>query len=187
MRWKAVYLILALALFFGVMGCLFLNRLIEWSLERSLETAIGARVEIERVRLDLRRLTLDIGRMQVTNPRNTWRNFFEAGENPLPPGPRASICGKDRARGDRRGQPDPRHATPDRRQIAPEAPARPPGRGPGQAESGHRRHPTARLREPCRPASLSKRFCRGTISRSARRRSRCAPVWRGPIKTGWAS
>lgn len=78
MRWKAIYIILGLAVILGVVGYFFSGLIIKWSVERSLETVIGAKVDAQKVSLDLFQLKATIGNLQVANPRNPWKNLFEA-------------------------------------------------------------------------------------------------------------
>ncbi|HYH02747.1 MAG TPA: hypothetical protein VEC37_06580, partial [Bacillota bacterium] len=77
MRWKGIYLLLALVIIGGVIGVFFLDNIIDWSMERSLETIIGAKADVEKLHLSLHDLTIEIGNLQIANPQNTWRNLIE--------------------------------------------------------------------------------------------------------------
>jgi len=57
-----------------------LDPILDWSLENAMETITGAQVDIDRFHLDIPTLTVSVGRLQVANPRNTWRNILETGE-----------------------------------------------------------------------------------------------------------
>jgi uncharacterized protein (TIGR03545 family) len=77
-RWKAIYIILGLFLIGFVSAYFFKNFIATWTIERSLETIIGASVEAEQVNVDLATLSVTIERLQMANPRNTWQNIIEA-------------------------------------------------------------------------------------------------------------
>jgi uncharacterized protein (TIGR03545 family) len=79
MRSKAL-IVLAVVLLILLSGLyLYRNRLIETSIEAAGTTMVGAKVEIDRLNLDVGRLALRFQRLQVTNPNDTWRNLFEFG------------------------------------------------------------------------------------------------------------
>ena len=78
MRRKAIYILIGLVIIFGITGFFFLDLIVKWSLERSLETIVGAQVDARRVHLDLTKLRVNIQDLQITNPRNTWRNIIQA-------------------------------------------------------------------------------------------------------------
>lgn len=77
MRKHGLMIALAVLLLAAIIGLFVINPVLHWSLERSLETITGAKVEIDRLHLDWLKLTLVIDRFQLTNPQNTWRNLFE--------------------------------------------------------------------------------------------------------------
>ena len=79
MRWKAIYLILGIFLLLGLFYYFFLDRVLEGSIVRSLETVTGAKVEVDKLHLNLSDLTLTIGKLQIANPHDTWRNLIETG------------------------------------------------------------------------------------------------------------
>lgn len=80
MRWKAIYLILGISLVLGIFYYFFLDHVLEGSIERSLELVTGAKVEVDRLHLNLFDLTLTIDRIQIANPHDTWRNLIETGK-----------------------------------------------------------------------------------------------------------
>lgn len=70
-----------LGLFVAIVLLLWLgtNPLIEWSIESAGTRAVGAKVELDSVDLDLNPLTLNLNRLQVTNPEAPMSNLMEAG------------------------------------------------------------------------------------------------------------
>ncbi len=78
MRWKAIFILMPILLLLGAIGYFFTDHFLEWAIERSLETVIGAKVEARPVHLDYFNLKLTIGDLQITNPGNTWRNLIQA-------------------------------------------------------------------------------------------------------------
>lgn len=77
MRWKAIYLILGLLIFLGLFGFFFLDSLLGWIISYSLETTIGAKTEVNQLHLDIPKLRMTIGDLQITNPKDTWRNLIQ--------------------------------------------------------------------------------------------------------------
>lgn len=75
-------LILGILLIAGILtaGALLLDPILDWSLENAIETITGAQVDIEQFHLDIPKLTVSIGRLQLANPKNTWRNIIETGQ-----------------------------------------------------------------------------------------------------------
>lgn len=74
-RWwgLGVFVVIVLALW------LLTNPLIKWSIESAGSLAVGARVELDSVDLSLNPVTLELNRLQVTNPNEPMRNMTEAG------------------------------------------------------------------------------------------------------------
>lgn len=70
-----------LGLFVAIVLLLWLgtNPLIQWSIESAGTQAVGAKVELDSVDLDLNPVTLELNRLQVTNPKAPMRNMLEAG------------------------------------------------------------------------------------------------------------
>ncbi len=77
MRWKAIYILLVLMVFIGIIGFFFFDNILSWTIEKSLETTIGAKVDLQKLHLDLWNLKITIGDLRITNPNNTWRNLIE--------------------------------------------------------------------------------------------------------------
>ncbi|EGO64601.1 TIGR03545 family protein [Acetonema longum] len=78
MRWKALYIILALTALFGVLGFFFLDSALGWTLERSIEAVTGVDAEVNGFRILWSQTAVEIDKVAVTNPSNTWRNLLEA-------------------------------------------------------------------------------------------------------------
>lgn len=74
-RWWGLGLFLAIVLLLW----LGTNPLIQWSIESAGTQAVGAKVELDSVDLDLNPVTLELNRLQVTNPKAPMRNIMEAG------------------------------------------------------------------------------------------------------------
>jgi len=79
MRKSAFYILIPLIILVVCLNFFLLDIILDWSLEHSLETVVGAKVEINKLHFNLRELTLNIGRLQIANPQNTWRNLIETG------------------------------------------------------------------------------------------------------------
>ncbi len=79
MRKKAL-LVLGILLL-GLLVWLYLarNRLLDSAIETAGSAMVGARVELDGLNLDLAHLEARFNRLQVTNPRNTWKNLLEFG------------------------------------------------------------------------------------------------------------
>lgn len=80
MRWKALYIVIPLLLLLGLGYYFFFDRILENSIEGFLETVIGAKVEVDKLHFSITTPSISIGRLQITNPRNTWRNLIETGD-----------------------------------------------------------------------------------------------------------
>lgn len=74
-RWWGLGLFLAIVLLLW----LGTNPLIQWSIESAGTQAVGAKVELDSVDLDLNPVTLELNRLQVTNPEAPMHNIVEAG------------------------------------------------------------------------------------------------------------
>ena len=79
MRKKA--LVVLAILFLGFLFWLYLarNRLLDTAIESTGSAVVGARVELDGLNLDLVHLDARFNRLQITNPRDTWRNVIEFG------------------------------------------------------------------------------------------------------------
>jgi uncharacterized protein (TIGR03545 family) len=79
-RKKFVYIVLIPFLILGVVTSLFIDRWIESGLEAAGEAIVGARVEIDDLRLTLSPIAIEFARLQVANPKDPWKNLFETGK-----------------------------------------------------------------------------------------------------------
>lgn len=80
MRRKFVFYIVLPAFLLLVMFYLFLDGWVEAGLELAGEALVGARVEIDDLKLTLSPIGLEFGRLQVADPRDPWTNTVEAGK-----------------------------------------------------------------------------------------------------------
>lgn len=58
----------------------FVDGWIESGLESAGEAAVGAKVEIDNLKVSLSPIAIEWARLQVTNPNDTWTNMFETGK-----------------------------------------------------------------------------------------------------------
>jgi len=79
MRKKFVFVVLIPAVLVAIVVYLFAERWIESGLERAGEGIVGARVEIDNLKLTLSPIALEFSRLQVANPKDPWKNIFETG------------------------------------------------------------------------------------------------------------
>jgi len=77
MRPKGIIALLIIGMIFGAIFYLLSDKLIERGLEKAGESAVGAKVEIDNLKLNLVELSISLDRLQVTNPNDTWKNLFE--------------------------------------------------------------------------------------------------------------
>lgn len=80
MRKKFVYIVLVPALVVLVVFYFFLDGWVESGLELAGESLVGARVEIDDLRLTLMPVGMNFARLQVADPADPWTNTFETGE-----------------------------------------------------------------------------------------------------------
>jgi len=80
MRKKFVYYILIPAVIICIIVYLFIDNWIESGLEYAGEKAVGAKVEIDHLRVTLNPIGIEFARLQVTNPSDGWKNMFETGK-----------------------------------------------------------------------------------------------------------
>jgi len=80
MRKKFIYFALIPLLLIGIVVYIFLDSWVESGLEVGGEEIVGAKVEIDDLHVKYSPLGIEWRRMQVTNPRDTWRNLFETGK-----------------------------------------------------------------------------------------------------------
>lgn len=79
MRKKFILFVLVPLAILVVVVALFINQWIESGLESAGEDAVGAKVEIDNLKLSLSPLGIRFARLQVANPRDPWKNLFETG------------------------------------------------------------------------------------------------------------
>ncbi len=79
MRKKFVFFVLVPLLALCIVLYLFAERWIESGLEEAGEGIVGAKVEIDNLRLSISPVAIEFSRLQVTNPKDTWKNIFETG------------------------------------------------------------------------------------------------------------
>jgi uncharacterized protein (TIGR03545 family) len=80
MRKKFVYYILIPAVIVCIVVYLFIDSWIESGLEYAGEKAVGAKVQIDHLRLNINPIGIEFARLQVTNPTDGWKNLFETGK-----------------------------------------------------------------------------------------------------------
>jgi uncharacterized protein (TIGR03545 family) len=80
MRKKFVYFILIPVVALCIVVYLFIDRWVESGLESAGEAAVGAKVEIDNLRLSLSPIAIQFSRLQVANPKDPWKNVFETGK-----------------------------------------------------------------------------------------------------------
>ncbi len=79
MRPKGVLLLLVVVALVAAGFYFFSDGLVERSVEDAGSGALGARVEIDDLDLNLTSLAISMARLQVANPNDTWKNLFETG------------------------------------------------------------------------------------------------------------
>ncbi|MGB2867545.1 MAG: TIGR03545 family protein [Bacteroidota bacterium] len=80
MRKKFVYFFLVPVVALLIVLYFFLDGWVESGLEYGGEKVVGARVEIDNLRLSLSPIGIRIDRLQVANPHDAWKNIFETGK-----------------------------------------------------------------------------------------------------------
>ncbi len=79
MRKKFLYVVLVPLALVILLLYFFLDQWVEAGLETAGEAAVGAKVEIDDLRISFSPLGLEFQRLQVANPRDPWSNIFETG------------------------------------------------------------------------------------------------------------
>jgi uncharacterized protein (TIGR03545 family) len=79
MRKKFVFFILVPVVALCVVVYVLIDGWVESALESAGEAAVGARVEIDNLRLSLSPIAIQFSRLQVANPTDPWKNVFETG------------------------------------------------------------------------------------------------------------
>ena len=77
MRKNFVYFVLIPFILVSIVVYLFIDGWVESGLEAAGESIVGARVEIDNLKVTLSPIALQWGRMQVADPHDPWRNLFE--------------------------------------------------------------------------------------------------------------
>ncbi|MBI5464862.1 MAG: hypothetical protein HY966_07930, partial [Ignavibacteriales bacterium] len=80
MRKKFALFVLMPALVLAIVLYLFLDTWVESGLEYAGEKSVGAKVEIDKLRLTLSPIGVEFARLQVADPHDTWKNIFETGK-----------------------------------------------------------------------------------------------------------
>lgn len=79
MRWKGLIFLAALTLIWVVLSMFFLDKWVEAGIEDSASSVVGARVDIDGLKIDLANLSIKLDRLQVTDPDKTSTNLIETG------------------------------------------------------------------------------------------------------------
>jgi uncharacterized protein (TIGR03545 family) len=80
MRKKFIYFVLVPFIIISVVTYLFIDSWVESGLEYAGEKSVGAKVEIDHLRLTLNPIGIGFSRLQVTSPSDGWKNMFETGK-----------------------------------------------------------------------------------------------------------
>jgi uncharacterized protein (TIGR03545 family) len=91
MRWKGLIPFLVIVAGVVLVTRLFMNRWLESGLEKAGEAVVGARVEIDHLRLRPLALSIEWARLQVTDPDQTMRNLIETGRSAFKMNPAALL------------------------------------------------------------------------------------------------
>lgn len=78
MRTKAVLILVGFLLLISLVGYFWADSILAWSLEQSLQTVIGVKVDIQKFHLDPFKLSVRVGSLQIANPANTWKNLIDS-------------------------------------------------------------------------------------------------------------
>lgn len=80
MRRKFIYFLLIPLVVLSIVVYLFIDRWIESGLESAGESIVGAKVEIDNLRVSLSPIAIQFSRLQVANSHDPWKNLFETGK-----------------------------------------------------------------------------------------------------------
>jgi uncharacterized protein (TIGR03545 family) len=80
MRKKFVFFVLVPVAIISIVVYLFIDRWIESGIESAGESAVGAKVEIDNLRVTVNPIAIEFKRLQVANPNDVWKNIFETGK-----------------------------------------------------------------------------------------------------------
>jgi uncharacterized protein (TIGR03545 family) len=79
MRKNFIYFVLVPILILLIAVYLFVDKWVESEIENAGETVIGAKVEIDDLKIKLFPLSIEWAKIQVANPYDPWTNLFETG------------------------------------------------------------------------------------------------------------
>jgi len=79
MRKKFIFFVLVPLVVLSIVAYFFIDSWVESGLETAGESVVGAKVEIDHLRLGLFPLRIQFERMQVASPGDPWKNLFETG------------------------------------------------------------------------------------------------------------
>jgi uncharacterized protein (TIGR03545 family) len=79
MRKKFVYYVLIPLALFLIISYIFIDRWVATGMEYAGERIVGARVEIDNLKLSFSPLGIRFARLQVANAQDPWKNLFETG------------------------------------------------------------------------------------------------------------
>lgn len=77
MRTKAILLIVGFLIIICLIGFFWGNSLISLGLEQTIQTIIGAKVDIEGFHFNPFKLAIRIGSIRIANPADTWKNIID--------------------------------------------------------------------------------------------------------------
>jgi uncharacterized protein (TIGR03545 family) len=80
MRKKFVFFLFVPLLALCIVVYLFIDRWVESGLESAGEGIVGAKVEIDNLRVSLSPVAIQFSRLQVANSHDPWKNVFETGK-----------------------------------------------------------------------------------------------------------
>ena len=80
MRWKGIIFLVVLIGIFVALSFILTDDWLERQLENIGTSVVGAKVEIDNLDFSLTGLHLRWSRLQVTNPKDTWKNIIETGK-----------------------------------------------------------------------------------------------------------
>ncbi|MDM7926688.1 MAG: TIGR03545 family protein [bacterium] len=90
-RWKGFIAAAVLALGWFLVTTVFMDKWLEWGVEKAGEEALGAKVEIDGFDLKLSDLSVRWTRLQAADPRRPMRNILETGRNSFRMNPSALL------------------------------------------------------------------------------------------------
>lgn len=79
-RKKFVFIVLVPCVILGIVTYVFIDAWVESGLEAAGEAIVGAKVEIDNLKVTLSPIAIEFARLQVANPKDPWKNIFETGK-----------------------------------------------------------------------------------------------------------